>query len=726
MIAIDEKYIRFETKSTTLLYEIKRAHNNPSWDNNQFKVFLEPIYYGEKIAAQNDYEALRTKTHTFNTSISCFGNFDNREPMLLLKNADGSLVSDFSYVETKAVKRPVCGGMPSAHGMKETAEIVYEDERCGLRLINSLSVSDDCDAIVSSYRLENRSSAPVTIMRLMSLQLDLTGRNFTIYSYDGAWGRERYETKRKLDIGVALTESLTGTSSHTHNPFFMLCDERFSSWYGFNLIYSGSHKASVEVSPFNTVRVMNGINDFAFEYDLAAGETFYTPQSVLTYAGTKDDITLRMHEFVRKHIVRGKFADAERPIVVNNWEATYFDFTHAKIMDIAKTGAELGAELFVLDDGWFSTRNTAQSGLGDWYDNMEKTGGLNGLARDIRGLGLKFGIWIEPEMVNIDSELFRRHPEYASLVPGREPMVHRFQYSLDLSDNEVAEYVYASVCCVIELCSADYVKWDFNRIMTEFYSPKLKNQGEYDYRYMCNLYSVLQRLIEKFPDVLFESCAGGGGRFDLGLLCFMPQVWTSDNTDARMRVFIQQGTLCGYPQNTLTAHVSHCPNYLTKNSTSLENRFNVAAIGCLGYEFDLSALTKRNKYAVRCQIKWYKKYRRILQKGNYYVLDSIFDNEEDYFGWIVVSEDKTAAVAMIGYKSFPACGLAKYRLKGLKDEFTYKVCARKQDNAEQIAFTATGKLLNNGNIDFGAVDAETDRAENSGSIYTKIFAIEKI
>lgn len=728
MSAIDEKHIRIDTGHTTLLFEIKHAHTNPEWDTNQFKVFLEPVYYGPRLASgsEAEYQAVHTKTHTFNTSISCFGNFDSRQPMLLLENADGSLVSDFSFVKAEQVSVHRTGGLPSAHGITETTEFVYEDSRCGLRLVQAISVCGESDVLVSSFRLENHSGSAVRIRRLMSLQLDLYGKQFTMHTFDGAWGRERNETIRRLGIGVALTESLTGTSSHLHNPFFLLRDDRFGEWYAFNLLYSGNHRESVEISTLNAARVMTGINDFAFGFTLHPGQAFYTPQAVVTVASSRDEATARMHDFVNGHIVRGKYASAPRPVVVNHWEGTAFGYDREKLLQIARAGADAGAELFVLDDGWFSTRNDAKSGLGDWRDNEKKTGGLAFLAAQIRAMGMKFGIWMEPEMVNPDSDLFRAHPGYASLVPGREPMVHRCQYNLDLADPEVTEYLFGAVCEVIDLCAADYVKWDFNRTMTEFYSPVLSDQGEYDYRYMLGLYSLLERLTERYPDVLFESCAAGGGRYDLGMLCYMPQTWTSDDTDARMRVAIQEGTLCGYPQSTMTAHVSGCPNYLTRNSTSVEDAFNVACIGCLGYESDLSRLSEPDKETIRAQISWYKAHRDVLQYGDYYLLDSV-SGDSEYFGWIVVSKDRSRAVAMLGYTRFPGYCMVKYRFKGLDPEAVYRVEERPQRNRkEALAFTAKGDILLGGRIDFGEITGALDRDENSNSVYTKLFFLEKV
>ena len=729
MIEISENYIKIDTPKTTLLYQIKRAHNNPDWDTAHFSEWLEPIYYGKRIRNAKNYEMLSAKTHTFNSSVSCMGNFDSREPLISVENSDGSLVSDFSFHSAVKRKNPtVYSDLPSAHTPAETAEIIYRDNRTGLCLINEISVFTDTDIIVGRFRLVNEGKGKIRILRLMSLQLDLYGDDYTMYSLDGEWGRERMLTERKLGIGVAVTESLAGMSSHAHNPFFMLKRDRFSDWYGFNLLWSGNHKESVEISPFSVTRILMGVNDFAFSAELSSGEMFVTPQAVCVYATGRDEITEEMHAFVNGHIVRGKYAHAERPVVLNNWEATYFDFTAPKIRELARRGAEIGVELFVLDDGWFSTRATASSGLGDWWDNEEKTGGgLKSLSDAVRAEGLKFGIWVEPEMVNPDSELFRTHPEYAMLVEGRPPMVHRRQYVLDLVNPAVRNYLLHSISEVIKRCSADYVKWDFNRKLTEFYSPLLKNQGEYAYRYVLGLYDLIGRLTERFPEVLFESCAGGGGRYDLGLLCYMPQIWTSDDTDARMRLSIQEGTLIAYPQSTMVAHVSVCPNHLTKNVTPLESVFNVASVGVLGYEYDLTKAAEEELETMKRQIDWYKKQRKLLQYGKYYVLDSVFDKNNFYGGWIIVSPDKREAVAMIAQTEYPMFAFSKYRFKGLDENLVYRVEMRRQNNVEtEYAWEAGGDLLTYSNTDLGALEGEISRLNASNSIFSRIVYFKSI
>ena len=729
MIEISENYIKIDTPKTTLLYQIKRAHNNPDWDTAHFSKWLEPVYYGKRIRNSKNYDLLSTKTHTFNSSVSCMGNFDSREPLISVENSDGSLVSDFAFYSARKKDFPAqYPDLPSAHTSAETVEIIYYDKRERLRLINEVSVFSDTDVIVGRFRLVNEGKKKIRILRLMSLQLDLYGDDYTMYSLDGEWGRERMLTERKLGIGVALTESLAGMSSHAHNPFFMLKGNRFCDWYGFNLLWSGNHKESVEISPFSVTRVLTGINDFAFSFELSSGETFVTPQAACVYSVGRDEITEEMHCFVNKHIVRGKYANTERPVVINNWEATYFDFTASKIRELASRGAEIGAELFVLDDGWFSTRTTAVSGLGDWWDNKEKTGGgLKKLSEEIRATGLKFGIWLEPEMVNPNSELFRRHPEYAMLIDGRPPMTHRRQYVLDLVNPKVRDYLFRVVSEVIERCSADYVKWDFNRKLTEFYSPVLKNQGEYTYRYQLGLYDLIGRLTARFPEVLFESCAGGGGRYDLGLLCYMPQIWTSDDTDARMRLAIQEGTLIAYPQSTMVAHVSICPNHLTQNVTPLESVFNIASVGILGYEYDLTKATKSELEIMKKQIDWYKKRRSLLQYGKYYVLDSVFDKDNFYGGWIIVSPDKKEAVAMIALTEYPTFAFSKYRFKGLNEKFIYRVELREQNNISvEGTWTVGGDILMYSNTDFGGMENESSRLNASNSIFSRLLYFKSI
>ena len=727
MAFINENYIKIDTPKTSLIYKVETVPPEELFYET-FKRYLKPIHYGKKLRDYDNYEYLSARDNTKNTSVSCFGNFDKREPMLLIENADGSLVNDFDFVKAEFTDSLETGDFPSAHTVDKIIKITYEDPRCKLRLINYLCTFVDTDAIVSSYKLENFGQT-VKIRKLMSLQCDLNGADFFLYSFHGDWISERFLEKRKLGTGLTVNESLSGMSSHEHNPYILLERERYGDFYAFNFLYSSSHKESIEITFHHSARVLVGINDFAFEYELGGGESFFTPQAVEVYAENKDAAVSEMHRFVNRHIIREKYAFSERPVVLNSWEASYFNFTCEKILDLAKKAKEIGVELFVLDDGWFSGRNDDKHGLGDWTDDVEKTGGgLKQLADKIRALGLKFGIWIEPEMVNPTAELYRAHPDWTMKVPGRVPRPHRHQYVLDLATPEVTEYLKKTVENILLRSGADYVKWDFNRCLAEFYSSVLNNQGEYTYRYMQGLYRLIKSITEAFPDVLFEGCAGGGGRYDLGMMAYMPQIWTSDNTDARVRLKIQESSLYGYPQSVMSAHVSIAPNHQTGNSNSLESRFNVAAAGVLGYEYDLTKISEEESRCMKKQIDFYKKHRRLLQFGEYKLIESVYDaKNKGYTSYIVVSEDKSEAMATVIMHEWSKYSCNKIRFKGLDEDCLYRVSMREQMNVEKcVEFCAYGDALMNGLLDIGSFSDETDRETNSNGIFSRMFYLEKI
>lgn len=421
-----------------------------------------------------------------------------------------------------------------------------------------------------------------------------------------------------------------------------------------------------------------------------------------------------------------EFANKPRPILLNNWEATYFNFDLEKLTELLQKAKAAGIELFVLDDGWFGCRNDDSSSLGDWLiENPKVRGGIAGFSTLVKAAGLKFGIWMEPEMVSENSELFRAHPEYA-MANHRPPVARRNQLMLDLTNSEVCDYVVRAVSGVIERYGVDYIKWDYNRNMTDMYGRGIENQGEYFHRYICGLYGILSKIRSTYPGVLFESCASGGNRYDLGMLYFMPQIWASDNTDAFDRLFIQEGTLYGYPQNSMGAHVSACPNHQTGNSTSIENRFNVAALGLLGYELDLSKLSEKEFSAVKEQVDYYKARRTLVQRGNYYRLDSAFKG--NYAGAIIVSEDKSEALAFVAVQR-KITGVLGYRffLKGLDGNKKYRVEVRKQCDVEKsIIFTACGNALMSGSVFFGDLFDENSRSENSASLASRLVYLKEI
>ena len=540
-------------------------------------------------------------------------------------------------------------GMPGAFGGAETLALDFTSPQ-GVSATLLYTVYPECDVITRRLRVRNDGAAPVTLEKAMSYQLDLPGCGYTLATLNGAWARERHVVETPLTVGAHAFGSTAGVSSAFCNPFFFLfaqdANEFAGDVYGFNLIYSGSHAACVEVSPWGKTRVAAGLQPEGFSWTLAPDEAFETPEAVLTFSRSgKNGMSANLHAFVREHIVRGKWAKKDRPVLLNNWEATYFDFTERRLVGLAKDAARLGAELFVLDDGWFGARDNDAKGLGDYAVNRKKLpGGLAGLVEKVHGLGMLFGLWFEPEMVNADSDLYRAHPDWIVRAPGTEPSVGRNQYVLDLCRAEVQDYIIENVCATLESAPIDYVKWDMNRNLTDLYSPALAEQGRFSHSYVLGLYRVLREITQKNPEVLFEGCASGGNRFDLGILCYMPQIWTSDDTDAYERQLIQTGTSYGYPPSVMGCHVSAAPNHQTARTSPIESRFNVAAFGVLGYELELGQLTPAEQKAVAAQIAYYKAHRRLLQYGRFVRLRAPFG--QNGCEWMVISPD--GGEAMVG------------------------------------------------------------------------------
>ncbi len=480
----------------------------------------------------------------------------------------------------------------------------------------------------------------------------------------------------------------------------------------------------VDISTFCRVRVVTGMNDYALHYPLAVGESLVSPEAIFTYALDEESITHAMQKFVLDHIVSPNFAYKDRPLLINNWEGTYFNFTGEKIFDIAKKAGECGIEMLVLDDGWFGKRDNDLSGLGDWYDNVGKTGGLKLLADRIKALGMKFGLWVEPEMISKDSDLFRAHPEYAQSIPDVDPVERRHQLAIDLCNDEVVDYLADTLIALFKDIGVDYVKWDHNRKMIDVFSSKLETQGRYFYDYYKNQTELLKRITEACPDVLFESCSSGGNRYDLSMMYFMPQAWGSDNTNPYTRLFIQEGTLMAYPQSSMGAHVA-APHTLPR--ISLESRFNVASIGAFGYELDITKMSDEEIEVVKAQVAYYKEHRHLLQYGNYARLgDSII--ESDIGGWITVSDDKSEAIATIVSKS-EGTGFNRQAVsfKGLDPDALYKVTSRAQKNySENIEFTAYGDALMNGLFDFDIMPRnELDANEFSSRFASRMLYFKK-
>ena len=633
---------------------------------------LEALYYGRKIRNTDSFEHLYDKhlggfanSVAYSTDdkslsldhialeFSAYGKGDYRQPAVQLMHEDGNFTTDFKYKSHGITKlKPALRGLPSSYGESETLTVVLEDKILGAEIHLLYTVYEECNVITRSTRIINTGKKSFRIKSVMSMQLDMPMDDYVMLTFDGAWTRERYKNEHILNSGITQIGSITGTSSNRHNPFFAVrhkeCTQNKGDAYGFNLVYSGNHIARAEVSTHSILRIQNGINPFEFDWKLGVGEIFDSPESVMTFSNEGlNGMSQNMHAFVKEHIVRGEWKDKERPILVNNWEATFFNFNEKKILEIAKATKDLGAEMFVLDDGWFGKRNSDKAGLGDWTVNIKKLpSGIGGLAKKINDMGIKFGLWVEPEMVNPDSDLYREHPEWAITTDIYKPSEGRNQLVLDLTNPEVVDFIINTMTDVFSSGNIEYIKWDNNRHMSDVFSRrKNARSGEFFHRYMMGLYEIWGALTEKFPNILFEACSSGGNRFDLGTFCYMPQCWTSDNTDPLDRLYIQSGTSYGYPQSVMTMHVAAAVSLNDFRFSSVEQRFNVASFGLLGYELDVTQLSRFDRAAVKKQIEYYKQHRRLLQFGEFTRIGDVFT--DNIMKWQITSKDKSEA--MLGY-----------------------------------------------------------------------------
>ena len=592
---------------------------------------------------------------TISQEYPAFGNSDFRSPAYEVQLENGSTITNLRYKAHKIFKgKKQLEGLPATYVERdedaETLEILLYDEVCRLEAILSYTVFENYNAISREVKLINTGKEKLKILRALSANVDFANSDYDFLQLSGAWGRERHIERRALASGVQSIESRRGSSSHQQNPFAALVsknvNEKQGEVFAFSLVYSGNFIAQVEVDQFKTARFSMGINPFDFSWLLEQGESFQTPELIMVYSNNGlGHMSRTFHKLYRNNLCRGDFKLKTRPILINNWEATYFDFTPEKLEDIGKIAKELGIELFVLDDGWFGKRNSDGNSLGDWYVNEEKLPkGLEDLAQRINKQGLEFGLWFEPEMISEDSDLYRAHPDWCIHVPNRDRTKSRHQLILDLTNEEVCKYVVEAVCKVLGGAPISYVKWDMNRNMTEAGSAFLpkERQRETAHRYMLGLYRIMNEITSAFPQILFESCSGGGGRFDPGILYYMPQTWTSDDTDAIERLFIQYGTSLVYPAITIGAHVSAVPNHQVHRITNLDIRGHAAMSGNLGYELDLTKFTPEEKELVKKQVETYKDIRKVVQFGDFYRLKSPFEGNEA--AWMFVSQDKKEAV----------------------------------------------------------------------------------
>ncbi|TJY40675.1 alpha-galactosidase [Cohnella pontilimi] len=614
-----------------------------------------------------------------------YGTGDYRTPAYQVQFTDGTTVTELLYESHRILSgKSRLDGLPATYveedGEAETLELTLADARTGLRVELLYSVFREHDAVARSARIVNAGGQTVSLLRALSASVDFRHADYELLHLSGSWSRERHIERRRLASGVQGVSSSRGASSHQHNPFVALlspnASEDAGEVYGFSLVYSGNFTAKAEVDQFRTARVSLGIHSFDFSWRLEPGEAFQTPEAVLVYSGEGLGGMSRVyHRLYRERLCRGEYRNRPRPILVNNWEATYFDFDPDKLTAIAEEAAGLGIELFVLDDGWFGKRNDDTSSLGDWFVNRNKLPqGLDALASRMNGMGLRFGLWFEPEMVSPDSELYRKHPDWCLHVPEARRTQGRNQLILDLSREDVRSYIVETVGEVLASAPIDYVKWDMNRHMTEIGSAKLppERQRETAHRYILGLYEVLEAITARFPNVLFECCSGGGGRFDPGMLYYMPQTWTSDNSDAVSRLYIQYGTSLVYPISAMGAHVTAVPNHQVHRTTSLRMRGDVAMFGNFGYELDLSQLTSEEKKIAAGQVMEYKALRSLIQFGEFYRLRNPFEGNDA--AWMVVSEDRSEAfVAYFRVLSESYAPTGWLKLKGLDPEAEYVV-----------------------------------------------------
>ncbi len=613
-----------------------------------------------------------------------FGTSDFRSPAVETTDYNGDAVINLQVIHHKIFNgKKDLTGLPSTYGTDSdvtSLEITLEDSLTQLQVVLSYSLFNNYNAITRHVQFLNNGSASITLEKVASMSIDFPEANYDLLHLYGGWGKERHIQRQNLLHGIQSIESKRGVSSHQHNPFLALtsqdCQEETGSAYGFSLVYSGSFQGLIEVDQFETTRLMMGINPFQFRWTLNPQDTFQSPECVLVFSSKGlGDMSRTYHDLYRNHLVTSTHKHKERPILINNWEATYFDFTSEKLMEIALAGRELGMEQFVLDDGWFGQRNSDDCSLGDWFVNDDKIPeGMAILSQKITDLGMGFGLWVEPEMVSPNSQLYKSHPDWCIHIKNRPRTQGRQQLVLDLSRPDVQNFIIDFMDRLLTDYQINYIKWDMNRPLTEMGSALLPNdrKGELQHRYVLGLYHVLDTITSKHTDVLFESCSGGGGRFDPGMFYYMPQAWTSDDSDAVERLKIQYGTSLVYPPLFMGAHVSDVPNHQVFRSPHMKMRGDVAAFGNLGYELDLTTLDIETAEEIKAQIRYYKSIRHIVHTGDFYRIQSPFDT--DACSWSIVSKDKKQAI--LGYYQplgKPNAAIVRVKCKGLSSSATYYV-----------------------------------------------------
>ena len=648
-----DRTFTLQTKNTTYQMQVDRYG------------FLLHLYYGKKTDgcmdylltyydrgfSGNPYDAGEDRTYSMDTlpqEFPCYGNGDFRSTAFAVENADGSMSCDLRYKSHKIFDGKYnLEGLPAVYASEQeaqTLEILMEDPVTGVKVVLLYGVLPAQDIITRSVSVKNESSGKIYLNKIESASLDFLYGDYELLTFYGRHAMERNVQRVPVVHGTQKIGSVRGTSSHQYNPMMILAEKETTedkgNCYAMSFVYSGCFQGEVLKDQLNQTRMMLGLQEEAFRYPLETGEMFQAPEVILSYSSEgMNRLSQNLHHCIRQHICRGKYKEEIRPILINSWEAAYFDFTGDTIYGLAKAAKEVDIDMLVMDDGWFGKRDDDNSGLGDWFVNEKKLGGtLGNLIKRINDLGVKFGIWIEPEMVSEDSDLYRKHPDWALTVPGRNPVRSRNQLVLDFSRKEVVDEIYDQICKVLDQGNIEYVKWDMNRSLMDVYSSVTRDQGRVLHDYVLGLYDFLERLVQRYPNLLIEGCSGGGGRFDAGMMYYTPQIWCSDNTDAIDRLRIQYGTSFGYPVSVVGSHVSAVPNHQTGRKTPLHTRGVVAMSGTFGYELNLMKLSEEEKQEIREQIAEYKSYASIIQNGLYYRLSN--PTTEEICAWEFVHTDE--------------------------------------------------------------------------------------
>ena len=681
-----DRTFTLQTKNTTYQMQVDRYG------------FLLHLYYGKKTDtcmdylltyydrgfSGNPYDAGEDRTYSMDTlpqEFPCYGNGDFRSTAFAVENADGSMSCDLRYKSHKIFDGKYnLEGLPAVYASEEeaqTLEILMEDPVTGVKVVLLYGVLPAQDIITRSVSVKNESSGKIYLNKIESASLDFLYGDYELLTFYGRHAMERNVQRVPVVHGTQKIGSVRGTSSHQYNPMMILAEKETTedkgNCYAMSFVYSGCFQGEVLKDQLNQTRMMLGLQEEAFRYPLETGEMFQAPEVILSYSSEgMNRLSQNLHHCIRQHICRGKYKEEIRPILINSWEAAYFDFTGDTIYELAKAAKEVNIDMLVMDDGWFGKRDDDNSGLGDWFVNEKKLGGtLGNLIKRINDLGVKFGIWIEPEMVSEDSDLYRKHPDWALTVPGRNPVRSRNQLVLDFSRKEVVDEIYDQICKVLDQGNIEYVKWDMNRSLMDVYSSVTRDQGRVLHDYVLGLYDFLERLVQRYPNLLIEGCSGGGGRFDAGMMYYTPQIWCSDNTDAIDRLRIQYGTSFGYPVSVVGSHVSAVPNHQTGRITSLHTRGVVAMAGTFGYELNLGKLSEEEKQEIRLQVEEYRKFAPLIQTGLYYRLSD--PSKEEYAAWAFVSEDQKEVLLNVVMQEIHGNMTVNYvKLQGLKCSAIYR------------------------------------------------------